>query len=132
MSFMDSNAQLSESLEDYLEVILRYGEAGSGIRLTDIASNMNVSKPSAHQAVQRLKELGYVNAVRYDAIHLTKEGREAALRVSKRHSALVAFLSDILGVGAETAEKDACRIEHVISRETMDRINQYVDKFSGR
>lgn len=130
MSPDHESMHLSESLEDYLEVILRYGEMGAGIRLTDIAGHMNVSKPSAHQAVQKLKEMGYVNAGRYDAVHLTKEGRGAASRISRRHNALVTFLADILGVQMATAEKDACRIEHVISRETMDKINKFADKYN--
>ena len=117
---------LSESLEMYLETIVLLEKREGTARLTDIARELGVSKPSVHVALHELESRGLAEHERYGAIVLTGRGREAADEVSRRHDILTAYLRDVLGVSADTAEKDACRIEHYLSGETMERIERAV------
>lgn len=113
---------VSPAMEDYLETILllekRYGAA----RVTDIANRMGVAKSSVHTALHSLSEKGLLIQERYGTIQLTAEGVSLASSVYSRHKALIAFFTQIVGVGSETAELDACAVEHVLSKESMRRI----------
>lgn len=112
---------LGESLEDYLETLLIL-EATGKIRCVDVAAKMQVSKPSVNKAMNVLKEKGYVLQESYGDIHLTPAGREVADSVYNRHRTISEFLCQILGVSLQTADKDACHIEHMISEETFQKI----------
>lgn len=116
--------KLGESLEDYLETLLVL-EATGHIRCVDVAKRMNVSKPSVNKAMNVLKEKGLVNQQVYGEIHLTEAGREFAKEVYKRHQIVTGFLVHVLGVDEAIAEEDACHIEHVISKETFERMTAY-------
>ncbi len=115
--------ELHESGEMYLETILivknRFGYA----RSIDIANEMNVSKPSVSRAVGLLKENGYITFDPNGMILLTKQGKEVAEKIYERHQVLTQYLTSI-GVSEETAARDACKIEHVISDETFSIIKQ--------
>ena len=113
---------LSPAMEDYLEAILALSAEGGVARARDIATSMKVSRPSVTGALRHLAERGLVNYRPYELITLTPEGAEAARRVSRRHEVLSRFFRGALGVTEETAERDACRIEHGLSRETVDRL----------
>ncbi|MHC5053556.1 MAG: metal-dependent transcriptional regulator [Planctomycetota bacterium] len=115
-------AALTPAMEDYLEAILALSAEGGVARARDIASAMKVSRPSVTGALRHLAEHGLVNYRPYELITLTPEGAEAARRVSRRHEVLSRFFREALGVKRETAETDACRIEHGLSRETVDRL----------
>lgn len=115
--------KLGESLEDYLETLLLLESTGK-IRCVDVASKLEVSKPSVNKAMNVLKEKGYVLQESYGDIQLTKEGREIAQSVYHRHETISSFLKNVLGVSEATADEDACHIEHVISEETFQKIEQ--------
>lgn len=110
----------NESMEMYLETILRLYKQGKFVREVDLASVMNVSKVSVCNAVKRLSEKGFVI---YENRHiiLTEAGRKIAEQVYERHCVLTKFLV-ALGVSSAVAEQDACRIEHCISEETFSVI----------
>ena len=110
-----------ESAEDYLERILILQEKKKDVRSIDIAHDMGFSKPSISVAMKKLKEAGLINIDKHGFITLTKEGHAIADKVYERHKVLKKTLIDI-GVSPEQAEKDACKIEHVISEETFDAI----------
>lgn len=118
---------LGESLEDYLECIVILAEKGK-VRSIDIARMMNVSKPSVNKAMNNLKEKGFLTQETYGDIHLTKKGEDMAKKVHNRHTTIRRFLLDVVGVDAATAEKDACRIEHIISEETFIKITEMTKK----
>ena len=121
----EKDPRLSESIEDYIErIYLDYTQDGRGVRITDLAAAMNVSKASANDAVKKLKSMGYVEHERYGQIYLTEAGIGAGSAVYEKHITLTRFLKEVLGVSAETAEKDACMIEHIISDETCARIKE--------
>ncbi len=117
---------LSESLEMYLETIVRLEKRDGGARVTDMARELGVSKPSVHIALHELENRGLAAHERYGAILLTASGRKAAEEIARRHALLTDYLTRVLRVSPETAEKDACRIEHYLSKETMERIEEKV------
>lgn len=122
--------KLSASLEDYLEVIynsIKYKEA---VRAVDIARELNVSRASVTEALNKLAHKGLINYGRYQTITITDMGLKVAQDVVNRHSSLSFFFENILGANRHEAEENACRIEHIISAELLDRIESYV-KFSG-
>ncbi|MDY6788066.1 MAG: metal-dependent transcriptional regulator [candidate division WOR-3 bacterium] len=119
--------KLSSSLEDYLEAILDIKRASGNVRVTDIAERLYVKKSSVNYAVSKLKNLNLVEHDLYEDIVLTEKGREKAKQVKGRHTLLMTFLHQFLGVNRKTAEKDACKIEHVISQDTVEKLTKFVD-----
>ena len=112
---------LYASGEDYLEAILVLKKQKGMVRSVDVARHMEVSKPSVCHAVATLREGGFLTMDSDYFLHLTNVGREVAEQIYEKHC----FFTDRLiaaGVDPETAEKDACRIEHVISEETFERL----------
>ena len=114
-----------ESAEDYLEQILMLLEQKGHARSVDIAAGLNVSKPSVSVAMKKLKENGYIKMSTDNLISLTDKGYAIARKIYDRHQALTKYLMQ-LGVSAETAREDACKIEHDISEETFAAIRSRV------
>ncbi len=122
----NSNIQTS-SMEDYLETIAILKETGTPVTVTAISKLIGVRKPSVDWALAKLSEAGLVEHERYGDVELTAEGARLAQDVYQRHKTLRQFLADILDVDPETAEKDACRMEHVVSSITMGRLAGFLD-----
>lgn len=120
--------RLLKSGEDYLEAILMIEREHGKIRSVDIANYLNVSRPSVNRALNVLQEKGYVNKPDYGTVTITEAGRRRAESVARRHAMLTRLLTEVLGVSAETAEQDACRIEHDISRETSQKLQEYFER----
>jgi DtxR family Mn-dependent transcriptional regulator len=118
---------LTESLEMYLETIGLLREKTKMARVTDIARELGVSKPSVHAALHELERRGLIEHEHYGEVFLSPAGKEASAEIRRRHGLLTAFLRNVVGVGPEIAERDACRIEHYLSKETMDRIAQRME-----
>lgn len=116
---------LGESLEDYLETLLVLLTEYGKIRCVDVAKKMGVSKPSVNKAMNVLKEKGYVLQESYGDIHFTPEGRVMAEKIYQRHTTISSFLIDVLGVDPDTADEEACHIEHVISEDTFQKISNF-------
>lgn len=116
---------LNESAENYLETILILSRRLPVVRSVDIATEMNFKKSSISVAMKNLRENGYITVSEAGFITLTKQGREIADMIYERHTFLSDWLKS-LGVNEATAAKDACRMEHVISRESFAAIKQYV------
>ena len=124
--------KLHASGEDYLETILVLKKKLGMVRSVDVARHMDVSKPSVCHAVAVLQEGGFLAMDGDHFLHLTERGRIIAEKIYERHR----FFTDCLieaGVDPETAEADACRIEHVISDETFFRLKEkYQSKNENR
>lgn len=105
--------------EDYLEAMLMMREKHGYIRSVDVAEYLGVTKPSVTYTTKRLRESGYITMDRDGLITLTQSGLEIAEKMLDRHTTLTHFLLAI-GVDRETAEADACKIEHDISQQTYD------------
>lgn len=129
---MKNNTELKRSmtasLEDYLEAVFVLAGSNGGVRLTDIAAFLGVSKPSANRAVNTLTQNGFLSHEAYGAVTLTPEGETYAASVLHRHKLLKHFLNDTLGVNEETAEEDACKMEHVMSAETIEKLYDYLER----
>jgi DtxR family Mn-dependent transcriptional regulator len=112
---------MTQSLEDYLEMVGFLSDEGE-VRVTDIASRLGVSKPSVLTALKTLEDQGLLEHERYRSVTLTERGKEAAAEIRGRHDFLTAFLHNILGVSPDIAEQDACKMEHVLSEETLKKM----------
>jgi DtxR family Mn-dependent transcriptional regulator len=112
---------MTESLEDYLEMVSFLSDDGE-VRVTDIAARLGVSKPSVHTALKNLEEQELIQHKRYQSVTLTKKGAQWAAEIRKKHQFLTDFLINIVGVDAVIAERDACKMEHVLSPETLKRM----------
>lgn len=120
---------IHESGEMYLETILTLKNKNQYVRSIDIANALNYSKPSVSRGMKILKEANYITIDDKGYIEFTDEGYKLAQEVYNRHQALTQFLV-LIGVDEEQAENDACRIEHVISKETYYCIANFVKKQS--
>lgn len=116
---------MTNSLEDYLETIYMLVQANGHARVRDVALALHVKMPSVIKAVMELKKQGYVTQKPYGALELTAAGVGAASLILGRHTLLKEFLM-LLGVTEETAEKDACSMEHFLGAETLARITEFV------
>ena len=115
-----------ESGEDYLETILLLYRKQGYARSTDIANAMNYTKASISRAVKILKDDDYIYLDPNKMIFLTEKGEKKALEIYERHEVIAEFLVRVLQVDDETADQDACRIEHVISDSTFQGIKRLV------
>lgn len=118
--------KIQESGENYLETILMLGQSGHPVRSIDIVNELGYSKPSVSVAMKKLRENGYINMDNDGYITLSETGLEIAERMYERHTLLSSFLIR-LGVDEKTAVEDACRIEHVISPETFQKLKEHVE-----
>ena len=115
--------KLHASGEDYLEIILVLQKKLGMVRSVDVARHMEVSKPSVCHAVATLRDGGFLTMGEDHFLHLTDVGREVAERIYERHC----FFTEQLiatGVDPKTAEADACRIEHIISQDSFEKIRR--------
>ena len=119
--------KIYESAENYLETILVIQRRKGEVRSIDIANEMNFSKPSISYAMKQFRENGYITMNADNYIQLTTKGREIAERIYERHQLLTKYLISI-GVDEETAKTDACRIEHVISPLSFEKIKDQIKK----
>lgn len=124
--------ELSVAMQNYLETIYNLSANGNGARVSDIASRLSVSKASVNNAMNILAEQGYVSRKKYQEIYLTDAGSEAAEFLEGKHSVLKALFADVLGVPERIADRDACAVEHIISRETVIQIRKYLHKNPSR
>ena len=119
--------RLQESAEMYLETIYVLSKIKSVVRSIDVAEYMNYSKPSVSRAVGLLKSGGFLNMAEDGSLTLTKEGLNMADKIFERHTILSKLLTHI-GVSQEVAAKEACKIEHVISDDTLIKIKEFLNK----
>ncbi len=117
---------VTASLEDYLETIY-FLNNDDGVRVTDIATELSISKPSVNRAINTLKAQGLVTHEHYGSLFLTEEGLEIAKKVAKRHFTLKKFLNQVIGVEENIAEEEACLIEHGLSTDTVEKIEKFMN-----
>ena len=122
--------QIHQSAEDYLECILKLSKQRPVVRSIDIANDMNYSKPSISVAMKNLRLNGYINVDNSGFITLTESGMEIASNIYDRHLILRKWL-EFLGISPETAEQDACKIEHTLSKETYTALRKHIIEEMG-
>ncbi len=119
--------KIQQSAENYLETIYMLTNTRGSCRSVDIAKELGFSKPSVSVAMKQLRENGYIDVMGDGKIVLLEPGRKIATDLYERHTILTKCLVAI-GVSEETAAEDACRIEHVISKETFEAIKKSFSK----
>ena len=117
-----------ESAENYLETILVLQNRLGMVRSIDIVNELDLSKPSVSVAMKKLREGGYIEMDREGYITLLPSGLEIARRINDRHQLLTRLFVK-LGVSERTAEADACKIEHDLSEETMQKLREHIQKY---
>lgn len=118
--------KLTFTMENYLEAIYELSAPGEGARLSDIARRLGVTKASANSAMATLAQKGLITNEKYREIFLTSEGERQARATSGKHRVIRRFFTQVLGIPMETADTDACAIEHVISAESVRAMQAYL------
>ena len=118
--------KIHESGENYLETILILEMEKGNVRSIDVAHHLEFSKASISRAMSILKEEGMITIDEGGNILLTEAGRQKANEIYERHQLIQRFLTECLEVSEETAEKDACRMEHVLSEETVEQMRAWI------
>lgn len=117
---------INESAENYLETILRLSKKLPVVRSVDIANELGFKKSSVSIAMKNLREKNHITVTDAGFIYLTDSGKEIADMIYERHEFLSSWLTG-LGVPAETASEDACKMEHILSKESFEAIKKYVN-----
>lgn len=115
----------NESAENYLETILILGKRNPVVRSVDIAAELGFKKSSVSVAMKNLREAEHITVTKEGFIYLTESGREIAEMIYERHELISSWLTQ-LGVDEQIASEDACRMEHVISKESFDAIKRHI------
>ncbi len=123
---------LTITMENYLETVYELSLENGSARLSDIALRMQVSKASANSAMNVLAEKHLVETKKYREIRLTEEGSRLARILSEKHTILRQLLTDVIGEDPELADADACAIEHVISPDAIQKIDEFLERWYNK
>lgn len=118
---MPGSIALTPALEDYLEAIYVLQKVKELVKVVDIADHLKVTMPSVTGGIRRLAELECVVHEKWRRVKLTDQGERLARRINRRHEDLYTFYHEILGVEKDTAEKSACKVEHVLEPAIIER-----------
>ncbi|MBN2688461.1 MAG: metal-dependent transcriptional regulator [Deltaproteobacteria bacterium] len=118
---------ISSTMEDYLETIFELESDNEYVRVKDIAHKMNVKLPTVTSMLNSLQKRSLVSHEKYDHVELTRKGRKIAKEVYRSHTMIKKFLMDVLNIDAKTADEDACKMEHAVSSETLERIVTFME-----
>lgn len=121
--------KMQESAENYLETVLMLKIKHGHVRSIDVANHLNFSKASVSVAMKALRENGYVSVDDVGNLSLTESGRAIAEKIYERHQ-LIATLLINLGVDADTAYEDSCKIEHDLSDVSFQKLKEHYEKYS--
>ena len=124
---MAGTKSLTASLEDYLEAIFHVAAEKGAARAKDISKRMKVNSSSVTGALRALADRGLVNYAPYDIVTLTAKGNQAAEDVIRRHEVLRDFFVKVLAVDEAEGEEGACKMEHAVPRNILERLVQYID-----
>lgn len=117
----------TSSAEDYLRVIYELDNGSDAVRSVDVARALKVSKPSVNKALALLEEEGHVTRFRYGPIQLTRKGKINGKRLHDRYVAVQRFLVEKLGLTAEFAAEEAHKMEHALSKQTINKLKEFMD-----
>ncbi len=118
--------KVTTSIEDYIEAIYEITRGGRGARVKDIAAKLGVTYPSISGILKKLVDMGLVTHERYGNVFLTREGEKLGKDIAERHQILFDFMHRILRIPKETAEADACGMEHSMSPQTRDAFLSFI------
>ena len=124
---MSTRQDLSDSLENYLEVILELEETNKVARAKEIADRLEIQRGSVTGGLKALAEKGYINYQPYSFITLTPKGQKVAKDITHRHRVIKEFLLKVLQIDPQTAEDTACKMEHAIDGKTIERLVCFIE-----
>ncbi|PHR27247.1 MAG: DtxR family transcriptional regulator [Desulfotalea sp.] len=119
--------KITDSQEDYLEAIYHISKEKMAARAKDIADLLKVRASSVTGALKALSALGLVNYAPYDLITLTDKGKKVAAEIVHRHTALKGFLTTVLGINDGEADDAACKMEHSVPKDIVERLVKYAE-----
>ena len=122
---------VSKALEEYLKTMYILKKQNGHVRVTDVASKMNCTKPSVNKALHNLKDNGLVNYETYGTIELTENGEDLAKKILEAYDIVYLFLKEVLNIDADAAEEQAEKIKMAISDNTINQLAKYVHKELG-
>lgn len=112
-----ANKELSENIEEYLEVLYKFGDKKNYVSTTTISKKLGIAPGSVTQMLKKLEDLGYINYIPYKGANLSDEGFKIAQKITRKHRILEKFLKDVLKVKPENVHIQACDMEHSLSDE---------------
>ena len=115
-----------KTIEDYVELIYILQNKDEKVHTNNIASALDINPASVTEIFQKLSDEGYIDYKKYNGVTLTQKGKKIAISTKKKHDTLKNFLM-ILGINKKTADIDACKIEHIVNSETMERLTKFVE-----
>lgn len=118
---------ITRSKEDYLRIIYELSKTKKNIRTSDVAEMLGITRASVSSMMSELKT-GLIDKEKYGSISLTNEGYKLAEQIKDRYELIMSFLVDVLGVNKKVAKIDACKIEHALSQETAEKLNNQIRK----
>jgi DtxR family Mn-dependent transcriptional regulator len=118
-------ARRTKSAEDYLEAIAILEETGE-VTVTGLSRFLGVKKSSVNAAISRLATDGLVTHQKYGPLQLTKKGEEIARDIYWRHKLLRHFFRDVLNIDSDIANDEACKVEHCLSRESLEKLDNLI------
>lgn len=124
---MGKNKKISSNMEDYLEAVAILKKKNSTARVRDISRMLGVKNSSVNSAMNVLSKNGLVIHERYGYVELTEYGEKVAGGIQNRHNILLKFLTDVLSIDCKIAEVDACKMEHSISPQTLEKITKFIE-----
>lgn len=113
------------TIEDYVELVYIIQSDKEKVHTNDIASAFNINPASVTEIFQKLSDEGYINYEKYTGVTLTSKGKKIALNIKRKHETLRNFLI-LLGVDEKIADEDACKIEHNVNKQTMEKLRKFV------
>ena len=118
---------LTPAMEDYLEAIFNLGKEKRVVRVKDISKRLGVKMPTVTNMLKTLSEREFIDYEKYEYIELTDKGTDVGREIHRRHRVLRSFLTDILDIDPEKADEEACKMEHAISTETLERFVEFME-----
>ncbi len=118
---------LTPTMENYLEAIYNLSREKRTVRVKDIAKKLGVKMPTVSSMLKTLSEKGLIFYEKYEFLEMTGKGYTIGSEINHRHQTLKTFLIDILQIGQDQADEDACRMEHAVSPSTLERITQFME-----
>jgi len=122
-------SSLSSGLQDYIETIFISTEKGEDLKAVDLARKLNISRASVSEALSRLISKNLVQYNAYKNISLTKKGKIEAKKVYAKHHALKDFFQIVLNVTSDEASENACKIEHIVSENILNKMERFTNFF---
>lgn len=122
-----SEDQITSTMEDYLETIFQLNKEKGGIRVKKIAKKMGVKMPTVTNMIKTLSDKGFIDYEKHEYLELTKKGLKVGREIEKKHIVISSFLTDILKIDPETADEEACKMEHGMSPETLSRLTKFIE-----